>query len=44
MELREPQVDASFLNRLATDTAIPLAEAGARLVGEIKIRRHGLAG
>jgi len=31
MELREPQVDASFLNRLATDTAIPLAGAGPRL-------------
>jgi uncharacterized membrane protein len=33
MELREPQVDGAFLNRLATDTAIPLAEAGPRLMG-----------
>ncbi|MGD0541785.1 MAG: VWA domain-containing protein [Tepidisphaeraceae bacterium] len=31
MELRDPRVDASFLNRLATDTAIPLAESGPRL-------------
>jgi uncharacterized membrane protein len=32
MELREPQVDASFLNRLATESPIPLGQAGQRLV------------
>jgi hypothetical protein len=31
MELREPQVDGAFLNRLATDSVIPLGEAGLRL-------------
>jgi uncharacterized membrane protein len=31
MELREPQVDASFLNRLATDAPIPFSQAAPRL-------------
>lgn len=31
MELREPRVDASFLNRLATEAPIPFAQAGPKL-------------
>lgn len=31
MELREPQVDLSFLNRLATESPIPFAQAGPTL-------------
>ena len=32
MELRQPQVDTSFLSRLATQAPISLAEAGPRLL------------